>query len=143
MNSRELKQRLTEEGCNPDSYSIGHGGSDCYCLCHEQGAWRIFYTERGQDSPPILETTSEEKACEFFFQQIMRIRHDHCVGFFRSEGNADSLLQKLAEHGLQPWQDEIPYGGIDDPRFRVFVTGKAIFKAKDLLGRVPQRDCEL
>jgi hypothetical protein len=137
MNVHELRQRLVEEGCNADFYSIGRGGSDCFCLTQDHGAWQVFYTERGKDSPPIFETASEEEARQFFFRKIMGIRHDHCVGFFRSESEAQSLARKLAQHGLQSWQDKIPYGGADDPRCRVFVTGKAIFKAKELLGKVP------
>ncbi len=66
-------------------------------------------------------------------------RHDHCVGFFRSQQNADALFNKLQELGLSPWRDQIPYSA-NEPRFRIFVTGKAIFAAKDALGTVPQRD---
>jgi hypothetical protein len=137
MNVRELKTRLIEEGCNAMFYSIGRGGSDCFCHTQDHGAWRVFYTERGQDSPPIFETASEKEACDFFFQKIMGIRHDHLVGFFRSEDEAQSLALTLSQHGLESWQDKIPYGGADDPRFRVFVSGKAIFKARELFGRVP------
>ena len=70
----------------------------------------------------------------------MGFRHDHCVGFFRSEGEAQSLVLTLAQHNVPSWQDKIPYGGADDPRYRVFVTGKDIFKAKEFLGKLPVKD---
>ena len=49
MKAVDLKQRLLEEGCSPYNFSIGHGGSDVYCLDQDDGVWRVFYTERGKD----------------------------------------------------------------------------------------------
>ena len=46
----------------------------------------------------------------------------------------------LAKNGVQSHQDKIPYGGWADPRFRVFVVGKDIFKASEILGEVPVKD---
>jgi hypothetical protein len=142
MNTDELAQRLFEEGCKPGNYSIGSRGaaSDSYCLTFNGTEWQVYYTERGQDSSPIYASESESQACDFFFRHIMAMRHDHCVGFFRLEQNALALQQKLLALGLAPWQDRIPYGGPNDPRFRVFVTGKAIFTAKAALGDIPVRD---
>ena len=142
MNTRELSQRLFDEGCNPSLYAIGSRGSasDAYCLTHSGTQWEVYYTERGQDSPTIYASGNESQACEFFFQYIMAMRHDHCVGFFKSELRADALQRKLQEIGLSSWKDKIPYGGLNDPRFRVFVTGKAIFSAKKALGSVPVQD---
>jgi len=80
INIHELQRRLVEEGCSTSNYSIGRGGSDVYCLENQQGAWRVFYTERGKDDDPIFESTSEEEACEFFFKyQTERIRRDHVL----------------------------------------------------------------
>ena len=141
MNTRELKQRLLEEGCNPIHYSIGPGGSDVFCLDHRNGKWSVFYTERGRDDDPIFESASEEEACEFYFTYITtKIRHDHLVGFFISENNADALVEQLAQNGIKTHRDTIPYGGWNDPRFRVFVVGRDIFKAKVVLGEVPLND---
>ncbi len=137
MNVHELEQRLLEEGCNPNNFCIGPPRcpvTDIDCLDQVDGEWQIFYTERGQDSPPIFTTRDEAEACEFYFQRIMSFRQDHCVGFFRSSELAKSLVEKLEQHGLAPRQDAIPYGGWLDSRFRVFVTGKAIFKSRELLG---------
>jgi hypothetical protein len=55
MNIRELTQRLFEEGCNASLYAVGSRGtaSDAFCLTHNGAQWQVYYTERGQDSPPI------------------------------------------------------------------------------------------
>jgi hypothetical protein len=142
MNTRELTQRLFEEGCNPSLYAVGSRGaaSDAFCLTHTGTQWQVFYTEHGQDSPPIYASSSESQACEFFFQHIMGMRHDHCVGFFKLEQNAEALQDQLRGLGVSSWKDRIPYGGPSDPRFRVFVTGKSIFQARSALGNVPVRD---
>ena len=135
MNIEELIHRLIEEGCSTAIYSIGYRDSAVYCLMKEAGFWRVFYTERGQDHAPIFESTSEEAACGFFFDYITKkFRHDHLVGFFASEENAKALTEKLARNGIQSHQDKIPHGGWVDPRYRVFVVGKDIFKARKVLG---------
>jgi len=140
MDTSELSQLLFSEGCNPNLYTIGHGGSDAFCLYQSNGKWQVCYTERGHDSPPIFETDSEKEACQFFFRQITSFRHDHCVGLFRSEQCAIALEQRLLDKQIQSRRDKVPYGGPHDPRYRVFVSGKAIFGAKELLGSVPIRD---
>jgi len=138
----ELGQRLQQEGCNSSFYAIGSPGlaSDAYCLTRHRGEWRVFYTERGCDQPPIFESRSEEEACEFFYKFIMRFRHDHCIGFFRSKAETDALCEKLREHGVPFHQDTIPYGGPKDIRHRVFVVGKVVFKARELLGELLLED---
>ena len=142
MNTSELARRLLDEGCNPSLYAIGSRGaaSDAFCLTHTATQWQVYYTERGQDSLPIYASGSEAQACDFFFQHIMSMRHDHCVGFFKSQQSAEALQVELAKIGIPSWNDRIPYGGANDPRFRVFVTGKAIFPARAALGTVPVRE---
>jgi hypothetical protein len=141
MNTKELKQRLLNEGCNPSQFSIGPGGADVFCLDQRNGKWIVFYTERGRDDEPIFESDSEEDACEFYFHYITtKMRHDHLVGYFISEQNENSLAEKLAWNGIQSHRDKIPYGGWNDPRYRVFVVGKDIFRARDILGELPLRD---
>jgi len=134
VNIEELKQRLVEEGCSKSNYSIGYRDSDVFCLMNENGIWRVFYTERGQDQESIFESPSEEVACEFFFKyQTERIRHQHLVGFFRLEEEAIDLSATLERSGIRSHRDKIPYGGWVDPRFRVFVIGKDIFKVRKIL----------
>lgn len=141
MNATELNQRLLEEGCSPHNFSIGHRGSDVFCLQQQDGVWRVFYTERGHDSPPIFESMREDEACEFFFHYITtKIKHHHLIGFFTSEQQALKLESQMAQQGVSCHRDKIPYGGWSDPRYRVFVVGKDIFKARALLGEVPLND---
>ncbi|HEX5943754.1 MAG TPA: hypothetical protein VFY66_15840 [Anaerolineales bacterium] len=143
MNAAELKQRLLEEGCSPYNFSIGPGGSDVYCLDGRNGVWQVFYTERGKHDTPIFETSSEAEACEFYFDYITKkIRHNHLVGFFISEQKASDLESQLARLGIPAHRDKIPYGGWTDPRYRVFVVGKDIFRARVVLGEVPLKDSQ-
>jgi hypothetical protein len=144
MNIAELKQRLVDEGCSTSNYSIGYRDSDVFCLMNEDGVWCVFYTERGQDQEPIFESASEEEACEFFFKyQTERIQHQHLVGFFHSEEKAVTLSTTLEQNGIQSRRDKIPYGGWIDPRFRVFVIGKDVFRAREILREeLPIKDHE-
>jgi hypothetical protein len=141
MNTKELERRLVREGCSPFNFSIGYRGSDVFCLENQNGIWRVFYTERGQEGDTIYESTSEDEACEFFFNYVTKkIRHDHLVGFFISEQKAIDLESRLAQNEIPSHRDKIPYGGWSDPRHRVFVVAKDIFRARTLLGKVPLRD---
>lgn len=141
MNLDELKIRLEEEACSRSNYSIGVRDSDVYCLENQNGTWRIFYTERGLDQPPVFESQSESEACEYFFTfMTTKFRHNHIVGYFISREKAEALVEKLAQHNIHTYRNDIPYHGWDDPRFRVFVIGKDVFKAREILGELPVRD---
>lgn len=134
MNTRELEERFLEEGCNPHNYCIGVPQapiSDIYCLTSFDGEWRVYYTERGLDSPPIFVSRDEAEACEFYYREISNMRHSHMVGFFRSLERAAELKAKLEGEGLHPYADRIPYDGW---RYRVFVIGKEVFRTRELLG---------
>lgn len=142
MNLAELKMRLEEEACSPSHYSLGTrypGGA--FCIVFEQGMWRIFYSERNFDDAPLFESADESQACEFFFHYMTtRILHTHLVGYFIALENAEALAMQLSQHGIRTHRNDIPYHGWHDPRFRVFVVGKDVFKARELLGELPVRD---
>lgn len=142
MNIEELPKRLEEEACSPSLYSIGKrdpGGA--FCLVYENGMWRIFYSERGLDDKQLYEGEHEADACAFFFEfMTQRILHTHLVGYFISVENAGALAKQLKQHGIATHRNDIPYRGWEDPRFRVFVTGKDVFKVRELLGKLPIRD---
>ena len=138
MKSTDLTPRLLELGCSPHNFSVGYRGSDVFCLEDQQGLWCVFYTERGGEGEHIFESPDEETACDFFYNYILtKIQHRHLVGFFKDEARAQDLRAKLRGHGIATEQDKIPYGGWADPRYRVFVIGKDIFKVRDLLGQLP------
>ncbi|SDI16158.1 hypothetical protein SAMN05216588_11232 [Pseudomonas flavescens] len=136
MDAGELARRLEEAGCNPINYAIGtaHPANDALTLRHDGRRWTVQYSERGQDAAPLLRTADEAQACQFFFDAVMAMQHLHCVGFLRSTQRAEALAQRLLEAGLSPHCDQIPYGGKQDLRHRVFVTGQAVFDARRLLG---------
>lgn len=136
MNTHELALRLLEQGCDPSMFAIGACGaaSDAFCLRHDGRAWRVYYTERGNDAPPIYSSPDEAQACEFFFRHMTTMRHDRLIGFFRVQSGAEALCRHLQAAGIAAWSDRIPYGGDDDPRFRVFVAGKDVVAAETLLG---------
>lgn len=143
MKIQELAQRLIDEGCNPAAYAIGSRGtaSDAVYLSCQQNEWQVCYTERGQDSAPIFASASESQACEFFFHYVMSMQHLHCIGFFKSQASAEELQATLSGLGMESRSDQIPYGGPDDPRYRIFVVGQAILAAKEALGtELPLRD---
>ncbi len=139
---QELAQRLEAEGCNPANYVIGEPGAvtDIYCLTQSGEMWQVYYTERGTHGPPIFESPDGMAACAFYFDLIMNMQHDHCVGLFRRATAVHTLQALLAQHNIPSHHDKIPYGGHNDSRYRVFVTGKAIFAARAVLDTVPMRD---
>jgi hypothetical protein len=136
LNIHELEKRLFEEGCNRASYAVGSRGSasDAYCLTYNGQEWQVYYTERGVDHAPMFTSQSEEEACDYFFNFMMKFRHDHCVGVFVSRSLADELQGRLEGHGLHPFQDKIPYPVVQEPLHRVWVSGKEIFSVENILG---------
>ncbi len=137
MNTRQLREKLLAEGCNPSNFAIKNRGNDVYCLDQTDGNWIVFYTERGQDSAPIFESASEEEACQFFYDYIMKMEHWHLVGFFKEEAAAKTLEAKLASIGVKSIRNDIPaYMHRDDPRYRVFVVEKDIFRVREVLGEI-------
>jgi hypothetical protein len=141
MKIGELEARLLEAGCNPINFSVRNRGSDVYCLEEQDGVWRVFYTERGQDEPPVFESTEEAEACDYYFHFITtRIRHYHLIGFLKSESGATVLEDELLSHGIRVHRDKIPYHGWADPRYRVFVIGRDIFKVREMFPEVPKKE---
>ncbi len=136
MNSIELNDCLLAAGCNPENYAIESRGSysGSHLLHFANGLWQVCYTERGCNDAPTFTSPDEAAACTYFYNFVMGIRHDHCVGFFRTEATAAALSNQLSAYNMTPHTDQIPYNGPHDPRFRVFVVGIDIFKARHLLG---------
>ncbi|MEZ4837142.1 MAG: hypothetical protein R2873_34955 [Caldilineaceae bacterium] len=142
MNTRELQIRLAQDGCNPGLYAVGVRGSasNAFCLTHNGVEWQVYYTERGVNQAPMFTSPSEEDACAYFYNLMSSIRHEHCVGIFRSEDAARALEDRLDQLGIASRRNDFPYGGPDDRRYRVFVEGKAIFAMRAAFPVVPLRD---
>lgn len=135
MNSSQISEKLTAEGCSPENFVVNGHGSDVYCLRESGGTWSVFYTERGVDEPPIFSSRSEEEACQFFYDFIMRMEHWHIVGFYKEKAAAEAMESRLASIGIKAIRNDIPaYHTRNDTRYRVFVVGKDIFKFKQAFG---------
>jgi hypothetical protein len=137
MKAYELRERLLAGGCNESSFAVKSRGNEVYCLDEIGDTWVVFYTERGQDSDPIFKSSSEDDACQFFYDYVMKLEHWHIVGFFKEEVSAKALEAKLLSIGVKPIRNDIPsYKFNDDTRYRVFVAGKEIFKVREALGEI-------
>jgi hypothetical protein len=135
MKASQVSEKLLAEGCSESNFVVNGTGSDVYCLAQRNGVWVVFYTERGQDSPPEFKSKSEEEACQFFYDFIMKMEHWHIVGFFKLESEAEALEAELASIGVPAIRNDIPaYRQRNDPRYRVFVVGKDIFRVRDAIG---------
>lgn len=111
--------------CVNGSYGIGQVAYEGFVIKRKGKAWHWCFSERG-NSRIIEAFDCEEKIVCFAYDQI---RSDpwawtHCVGFFKKENEAIALKETLQARGLSIYNDKIPYGGTDDPRYRVFVFGR-------------------
>ena|SRR5690606_10788950 len=137
MKASELQAKLVSEGCNVSNFAVMSRSDDAFCLDKKGSKWAVFYSERGRDSDPIFTSDSEEDACEFFLNHVIKQQHWHIVGFFKNEADAINLDTKLAAIGVESIRNDIPaYKSVNDPRNRVFVAGKDIFKVREHLGHV-------
>ncbi|HEX8070753.1 MAG TPA: hypothetical protein VF546_12430 [Pyrinomonadaceae bacterium] len=139
MNIVELAARLEEEGFNPQFYCIGPGWrrlGDGFALDRVGDAFEWFYVERGQRGAAKKVFASEEEACRFAYDELAKDKwaRSHMIGMFETEAEAAELARALALQGIRSETDRIPYGGLHDPRFRVFVYGRDVFKVKGYTG---------
>lgn len=141
MTTAELARRLEEEGCNPGNYSLNTRSYDGFCLMNDGLRWAVFYSERGRDQPPVFTSIDEAAACQFYLEFVLNTRHDHLVGFLRSEQAVRALQARLAGHGISTHIDRMLYRH-NDYRHRVMVVGKDIFKVRELLSKVPVEDVD-
>jgi hypothetical protein len=135
MNIEELNKRLDEEGFNPQFYCIGPGWhrlGDGFALDRVGDRFEWFYVERGQRGAAQKVFASEDEACRFAYETLASDdwAQSHMIGMFASESEATELAQELARAGIRSKTDRIPWGGPADPRFRVFVYGRDVFKVK-------------
>jgi hypothetical protein len=133
MTTAELARRLEAEGANPANYDIGRRSYDGVCLLHEGGRWVVLYSERGRDQPPMFVSADESAACEYYMTHVLAQPQYHAVGFFRSEKAAQALHARLEQQGLAVRTGKLLYAA-NDYRHQVWVMGKDIFGARQLLG---------
>lgn len=97
----------------------------------------MFYTERGLVQDVLFRSESEDAACEFLWEKMQGIRHDHVVGFFASLAEAQACAKALTALGLANHFDHIPV--TRPPLFRVFVYGRDLSVVKAYFPDLPLR----
>jgi hypothetical protein len=73
MNTKEVERKLKAENVPGDCYSIMKGGlpNEAYCLNAENGAWVVYYSERGNRSGLTVFRT-ESEACTCLYNKVKR-----------------------------------------------------------------------
>ena len=78
----------------------------------------------------------------FAYEKIIQDKtaNRHLVGFLSDESLEAELLQELENRNIKYWKDKIPYGGLNDPRYRIFVFGCDIKQVQDLKDTYDKRN---
>lgn len=72
MKKQELQQQLLMSGVPEDMYSLnGRLPNEAYCLDKRNNIWEVYYSERGIKSG-LRQFKSEEKACDYFYELIIK-----------------------------------------------------------------------
>jgi hypothetical protein len=126
----ELERKLKAEGCH--RYLLNQYGDDEFCLVQQNNEFVVGYTERGFLREELFRSSSQAQACEFMYQQIMQIRHDHLAGLFASRTDADEFMVYLRHLGIQHHLHTA------DGKHRVFVYGRDVHVAQNHFGDLPR-----
>ena len=73
MNSQEMLVRFELLGVPRDAYSVGANRDESYSLIHEDGRWKVFYSERGNRNNEAV-FVEEDAACRELFERVTRDR---------------------------------------------------------------------
>ncbi|CAN5878020.1 hypothetical protein BH11VER1_BH11VER1_20420 [soil metagenome] len=141
----ELAGYLSAECYQPHCYHIGPGWRGCgdtYCIERTPAGYEAFYVERGQRSSLIWVEDSEASACLSFIALLdgEKWSRAHCIAFTKSLSEIEQINEKLASLGIQATRNDVPtLGGPNDPRFRLFVTGRDKIAVDQMIasGQIP------
>jgi len=129
-------EKWLRKNCYPmNSYSFnGNAIYEGYGLENNGGLFQWFYTELG-NKETLEHFATEKEAVDY---ALIKIKADeqanrNYIGMYKSDENVQRILSELKNRGIEYWTDEIPYGGINDCRTRIFVIGCGIKKAQDLI----------
>lgn len=137
MRITDLKDKLINEGCNVNRFGVMQITDDAYSIVKDNEFWEIFYSEHGKKSPPVFRTKNESEACEYFFRLILEERHFHLICFCKNKKDVKLIENQLRAIDVKSIRNDIPaYTTNDDPRFRIFVEGKDVFKVKEHFNKV-------
>jgi hypothetical protein len=71
MNRDKLRGLLRRIGVREDAYSLDGGHlSGAYVLAHEGSEWRVYYSERGQEST-IERFSTEADGCQELLRRLL------------------------------------------------------------------------
>lgn len=134
LNVRTLNAHLLAQGAG--GYQINRLGDDEFCLIYEGSVWQVVYAERGFAQEVLFESPSEAQACAFHFDHVTRFRHNHLVGKFTVEADAQAFGAQLTQQGIKHEISPIRWSG-HDWRYRVVVYGQDVFKVRRRYGNLP------
>jgi hypothetical protein len=138
MNVHELKEMLLLEGCNQNSFAINEfiNCPDAIdCLFFRNGQWVVFFFERGKEEAPSFTSDDESEACKYYFELIIKLKHRHIVHVSKNEISILEVEKKLASNNIETIRNNIPaYRFKNDVRYRLYVVGKDIFRARSVVG---------
>jgi hypothetical protein len=123
-----------EAHCSNGSYAIGDQALfEGFGVAADGDGFCWYFTERGKRE--ILQTfRTEAEAAAHAFEAVRAdpLAWRHLAACVREPALLAEVTAELARRNLPCWTDQIPYGGPDDLRYRVFVSGCDIRLAADL-----------
>lgn len=141
-NLSELEADLLAAGCHAGSFALGDPRDrpldDVFRLAERDGTWAIAYVERGQDQSPMFESVDRDTAWRWFYDHLTGLVHLHLAGRFHAAGDAKRFERRLHRLGLKTVRNDLPASVLPGGRrFRVFVTGRDVFVAREAYGELP------
>ncbi|PPK93930.1 hypothetical protein LY01_02152 [Nonlabens xylanidelens] len=130
----ELEQWMKSNCYTFNSYSINgsfiHNG---FGLDNNGGLYSWYYTERGERRT-LKYFKTEEEAVNYAFDQIKsdQYANRNYIGMIKEKHRLNEIISELKKRNIEYWTDEIPYGGFEDMRTRIFVIGCDIKKVADI-----------
>ena len=133
----DLRKRVKEECFNEEELSINDNWKALYLgYGIEKGLqdYTVFYFERGERDV-IFKTALENDAVNFFYKTIdeeesLKL---HFLIEFKLSHLRDKCKEELSFLGLDLKLDEVYYNGLNDIRYRIFLKGCGLEKAKKVI----------
>lgn len=72
MKYKELKKKLIDENVGQYFYSFDEEyPNEAFCLIKQNEKWQVYYSEKGNKTG-LKEFISEEEACDYFYDELIR-----------------------------------------------------------------------
>lgn len=143
MELNELYNKLIAEGCQ--HFCIEGIGQQFYDdidrLEMKNGQWQVNYYQRGQIWETLFSSQDQQETIRFYYDHIMEIEHWHLIAVTRSPDIFNLYKNRLENLGIKTIQNDVEEN--NDYKYRLFVTNKDIFKAKELFDEIPYFDEDL